>query len=88
MKIEELKDDLSELEIEVKNNVYKGYFTNGRIKENVEGWYAYDIRHGDSGDFCTLEPHVLVNHTGTFLCASPIDMDKGYVEIMDWNFLS
>ena len=33
MKIEELKDDLSELEIEVKDNVYKGYFTNGRIKE-------------------------------------------------------
>lgn len=41
-----------------------GYFTNERVDRSTvpTGWYAYDIRHGDSGNFTALENGVKVNH--------------------------
>lgn len=89
--------DLDFLEICTKDNMYKGYFTNGRVDRNTlpEGLYAYDIRGGDEIDFCTLEPNVCVNHTGTFICDIPVPMNvleneywrhKEYIDIVDWNF--
>lgn len=59
----------------------RGYFTNYRVDRATlpSGWYAYDIRHGDSGNFCALEPFVRVNHGGTFLTQKPIKMNsRGY----------
>ncbi len=58
-----------------------GYFTNLRVDRGSvpEGWYAYDIRHGDSGALCTIEEHVLVNHAGTFLTKKPVKLNEdGY----------
>ncbi len=59
----------------------EGYFTNCRVNQNTvpEGWYAYDIRHGDSGNLCTVEPMVFVNHAGTFLTRQQMVFGaKGY----------
>lgn len=55
-----------------------GYFTNARVDRKTlpSGWYAYDIRHGDTGNFCTMEPLVVVNHAGTFLCQKEVTMNK------------
>jgi hypothetical protein len=55
-----------------------GYFTNFRVDRSSvpEGWYAYDIRHGDSGELCTIEKCVLVNHAGTFLTKTPVKLNK------------
>lgn len=58
-----------------------GYFTSLRVDRNTipNGWYAYDIRHGDSGGLYNVEERVLVNHAGTFLTQKPIKMNKdGY----------
>ncbi len=59
----------------------RGYFTCLRVDRDTvpEGWYAYDIRHGDTGNLCTVEEYVLVNHAGTFLTQRPVMMNKnGY----------
>ncbi len=61
-----------------------GYFTNFRVERNTlpQGWFAYDLREGDSGKFCTLEPHVLVNHGGTFLTQTEIDFgESDYINL-------
>ena len=58
-----------------------GYFTNCRVDRLSvpEGWFAYDFRHGDSGELRTLEPFVLVNHGGTFLTQQEVPMNaSGY----------
>lgn len=57
-------------------------FSNGRIaqKDLPDGLYKYDLRHGDSGDFETLEPRVIVNHAGTVITKEPIDFgDAGSI---------
>lgn len=59
----------------------KGFFTNLRVDRNTlpAGWYAYDIRTSDAGNFCALEQLVRVNHGGTFLTQTPVKMNKhGY----------
>lgn len=59
----------------------KGYFTNMRVDKRTlpDGWYSYDIRYGDSGNFCTIEAQVCVNHAGTFLTQTPLKLNKnGY----------
>lgn len=66
----------------------RGYFTNMRIDRDTlsEGWYAYDIRHGDSGNFCTIEAHVGVNHAGTFLTQKPLELNEnGYLSLCGEN---
>jgi hypothetical protein len=54
-------------------------FTNNRIDraDLPEGFYAYDLRHGDSGDPLTVEPMVTVNHAGTVITAEPLEMPSG-----------
>ena len=56
-----------------------GYLYDGRINRSYlpEGWYAYDIRHGDSGTPVTLENMVVVNFYGTFITNMTIPMLKG-----------
>ena len=53
----------------------KGYMYQGRVDRDIvpEGWHAYDVRHGDSGNPCTVEEKVVVNHYGTFLTQQEID---------------
>lgn len=57
----------------------KGFFTILRVDRNTlpEGYYAYDIRYGSGGGFCTIEPNVAVDHAGTFITKTPIEMTKG-----------
>ena len=59
----------------------RGYMSIGRVDRAIvpEGWYAYDVREGDSGYPCTVEEKVVVNHYGTFLCQKPVKIGaKGY----------
>lgn len=64
-------------------------FTNARIKRNSipKGYCAYDIRGGDETEFATIEPSILVNHTGTIVIKGKIEFeDHDFVEIEDYNF--
>ena len=59
----------------------KGFFTICRVDRTTipEGYYAYDIRYGSGGGFCTIEPTVFADHAGTFITKKPIKMNKdGY----------
>ena len=60
-------------------------FTNGRIADDEipAGLYKYDLRQSDDGDsFCTIEPHVAVNHGGTILLREMLDFgEDGYIEL-------
>ena len=61
-------------------------FSNDRIaQENLpKGLYKYDLRHGDSGDFVSLEPRVAVNHAGTIITKELIDFgEAGYISFTD-----
>ena len=61
-------------------------FSNGRIAQEdlPDGLYKYDLRHGDSGDFVSVEPRVAVNHAGTIITKEPIDFGKaGYISFDD-----
>ena len=66
---------------------YKVLFTNSRIKRDSvpEGLYVYDIRHDDEcqGIMCEIKPYILVNHWGTIICKSPIDMIVGNCRLID-----
>lgn len=64
--------------------VVHGYFTNCRVNRDTvpDGWNVYDIRHGDTGRLCTIEPRVVVNHGGTFLTQGVVRMNKdGYYNL-------
>lgn len=72
----------------------RGFFTNCRVDKNTvpDGWYAYDIRHGDDGDLCTIEKRVVVNHAGTFLCQQPVQLDTfedphdEFLDLGKWDY--
>lgn len=63
----------------------KALFSNGRLlpEEIPEGLYAYDLRHSDDGDrFCSIEPKVGVNHSGTVLMRDILDFgESGYIPL-------
>ena len=64
-----------------KKTENKGYFTNARVDRKTlpNGWYAYDIRHGDAGGFVEIKEWIEANHAGTFLTQKKIDFGpKGY----------
>ena len=43
-----------------------------QIRKNLpKGLYAYDLRHGDNGDPCTIEKTVGVNYFGTVITKKP-----------------
>ena len=62
-------------------------FTNDRIPDELvpTGTYKYDLRGGDETDFCTIERHVGVNHSGTILTFAPFEFKNGknYIELDD-----
>lgn len=60
-------------------------FSNGRIADDEIpiGLYKYDLRQSDDGDgFCTVEPHVSVNHGGTILLQEALEFgESGYIAL-------
>lgn len=59
----------------IEINGQTALFSNGIIKnENIpKGLYKYDLRGGETSDFLTIEPRVMVNRSGTILVKEPFD---------------
>lgn len=55
-------------------------FTNLRIDRSTvpKGMYTYEVRHDDFmlGEPCQIAEHILVNHWGTVISNSPLNLDK------------
>lgn len=53
-------------------------FTNIRMTDAdiPKGLYCYHLRHGDDGNFCSLEKSVAVNHGGSVIVNEPIDLGE------------
>ena len=68
----QLRGEYFEL-IEVEGQ--KALFSNQRLtKADIpQGLYVYHLRENDNGEFCTIEPQVLVNHAGSVVTKEPID---------------
>ena len=69
-----------------------GDFTILRVDRNTipKNLHAYDIRHGDDGDFmdmATIEDYVLVNHCGTFVTERKLDLPKWGWLISDCRYI-
>ncbi len=78
------KEDYQEIEICGVN----GVFSNGRIDRDKlpDGLYCYDIRgtDDDPGELKYLEARVAVNHAGSIVTASPIELpDTGRLDISE-----
>lgn len=61
-------------------------FTNERLtREDIpQGMYCYHLRHGDDGQFCTVERKVAVNHGGSVITREPIDFgEEGYISFTE-----
>ena len=63
-------------------------FTISRIDRDSlpKGVYAYDIRHDDSGNVCSVAQRVLVNHYGTVLSKERIPEFETEVGIRRKNY--
>lgn len=68
-------------------------FTNLRVDRKTipDGYFAYDVRHDDSGEGIPVEiaRFVLVNHLGTVITDEELDLgDDGYlfIEEDEWNY--
>lgn len=84
-------DDFESFELDVPGHQgIAGLFTNLRIDRATlpADLHAYDIRGGgdDGEDFCTVEPAVTVNHTGTLVTLTEIPLTDGMAVIEDYNF--
>lgn len=63
-------------------------FTNERITDAdiPKGMFCYHLRHGDDGNFETLEKCVALNHAGSVITKEPLDLGKeGYISLTDEN---
>lgn len=67
--------------------ISKGYFTNARIDRATvpDGWYVYDLREGDDGDFACIESEVFVNHGGTVALQDELTLVDGRLILMDFE---
>lgn len=65
-----------------------GKFTNLRVdrKSIPEGKFAYDLRGGDDEDFCSIEHHVVVNHSGTVILDKEIDFKEADFLLLNDNY--
>jgi hypothetical protein len=56
----------------------KAIFSNWRFAGNEvpEGHYRYDIRTDSEGNFCTIEPFVVVDYGGTIITKEPIGLGE------------
>lgn len=54
---------------------YTGFYSNVAVDRSTtpKGWTVYDIRHENTGMFCSLEHDtVIVNNAGSFVCKGEI----------------
>lgn len=61
-------------------------FTNNRITDVdiPKGMYCYHIRHGDEGEFVSIEKRTEVNHAGSVVTREPIDLgEQGYISFTE-----
>lgn len=61
-------------------------FTNDRITDAdiPKGMYCYHIRHGDEGEFVSIEKRTEVNHAGSVVTREPIDLgEQGYISFTE-----
>lgn len=61
-------------------------FTNNRITDAdiPKGMYCYHIRHGDEGEFVSIEKRTEVNHAGSVVTREPIDLgEQGYISFTE-----
>ena len=54
----------------------KGLFSNLRVERESlpEGFFKYSLREGEEEYFSSIENHVLVNHSGDFICPKKLDL--------------
>lgn len=82
-----------DIELLKTGEVIEGSFTNARVDISTipEGSYAYDLRESLNGEICTLERRVIVNHYGTFLSETPIELpENGCLTVgedIDYSFV-
>ncbi len=69
----------------VKINGVECYLTEIRpmLKDGIEGYHIFDIRHDESGEPCTIERQVWVNYFGTIL--SPVNFLENGEDYVDIN---
>lgn len=63
-------------------------FTNNKMTDAdiPKGLNCYHLRHGDDGDFCTLEKNVTVNHAGSVIVREPIELgENGCISLNSEN---
>lgn len=80
------KNDFDEITIFTPDgDDLEGKFTNIRIDRNTipEGMYAYDLREGDNGEFCTIEKNVMVNHGGTIILEKELNFGEEDYLLLD-----
>lgn len=67
-------------------------FSNDHISPHdvPEGFYCYDLRHSDDGDrFCSVEPRVVVNHSGSVITDEALDLGaRRYIPLDDETALN
>lgn len=77
-------EEFETIEIEGKTAL----FTNSRMTDAdiPKGLHCYHLRHGDDGDFCTLEKNVTVNHTGSVIVREPMELgENGCISLNNEN---
>lgn len=60
-----------------------------REKINALGYFVYDVRHNDDGEVDTIEHHVVVNHRGTLITDTELNIPSApndYIEEWDLDF--
>ena len=79
-----LHNDNENFEISIKSEgkEYVGHFANVRVDRDTlpDGWYAYDLRHGDEndGEICEIKNgYINVNHFGTFYTTEKLPLNEG-----------
>lgn len=69
----------------------QGLFSNLRVENDSlpEGFYKYSIREGEDDFLSSVEKSVTVNHSGDFICKTPLDLGPdGYKSLEgDYSFL-
>ncbi len=73
--------DINEFESFMVGDV-PALFVDLRIEKDTvpEGYYMYQIRHDDNGDFATIENQVIVNFAGTLITRTVLNIpDSGLI---------
>ena len=63
-------------------------FTNSRMTDAdiPKGLHCYHLRHGDDGNFCTLEKNVTINHAGSAIVREQIKLgENGCISLNNEN---